>query len=72
MHTAFSERFSFLCTRRPKEGLFQGQTSRYLSEFEEICRLGKGSYGKVVKVVNFVLLHTFTKQSKQTTLAKKT
>nr|BAM36387.1 heme-regulated initiation factor 2 alpha kinase [Oplegnathus fasciatus] len=37
---------------RPKEGLFQAQTSRYLSEFEEICRLGKGSYGKVFKVMN--------------------
>ncbi|KAM9425497.1 eukaryotic translation initiation factor 2-alpha kinase 1 isoform 2-T2 [Pholidichthys leucotaenia] len=39
-------------TLRPKEGLFQAQTSRYLSEFEELCRLGKGSYGKVFKVVN--------------------
>ncbi|KAF7663100.1 hypothetical protein LDENG_00219330 [Lucifuga dentata] len=37
---------------RPKEGLFQAQTSRYLGEFEEICRLGKGSYGKVFKVMN--------------------
>ncbi|XP_036937571.1 eukaryotic translation initiation factor 2-alpha kinase 1 isoform X1 [Acanthopagrus latus] len=37
---------------RPKEGLFQAQTSRYLSEFEEICRLGKGSYGNVWKVMN--------------------
>lgn len=37
---------------RPKEGLFQAQTSRYLSEFEEICRLGKGSYGNVFKVIN--------------------
>ncbi|KAM9336505.1 eukaryotic translation initiation factor 2-alpha kinase 1 isoform 2-T2 [Symphorus nematophorus] len=37
---------------RPKEGLFQAQTSRYLSEFEEICRLGKGSYGNVCKVMN--------------------
>uniref|UniRef100_A0A8C9SCS7 Eukaryotic translation initiation factor 2-alpha kinase 1 n=1 Tax=Scleropages formosus TaxID=113540 RepID=A0A8C9SCS7_SCLFO len=34
------------------DGLFQAQTSRYLSEFEEICRLGKGSYGKVFKVIN--------------------
>ncbi|XP_019127626.1 eukaryotic translation initiation factor 2-alpha kinase 1 isoform X2 [Larimichthys crocea] len=39
-------------TVRPKEGLFQAQTSRYLSEFEEICRLGKGSYGNVCKVMN--------------------
>ncbi|KAM9831712.1 eukaryotic translation initiation factor 2-alpha kinase 1 [Neosynchiropus ocellatus] len=37
---------------RPKEGLFQAQTSRYLSEFEEISRLGKGSYGNVYKVLN--------------------
>ncbi|KAM3591882.1 uncharacterized protein V6R79_008963 [Siganus canaliculatus] len=37
---------------RPKEGLFQAQTSRYLSEFEETCRLGKGSYGNVYKVMN--------------------
>ncbi|XP_030256149.1 eukaryotic translation initiation factor 2-alpha kinase 1 isoform X1 [Sparus aurata] len=37
---------------RPKEGLFQAQTSRYLSEFEEMCRLGKGSYGNVWKVMN--------------------
>lgn len=37
---------------RPKEGLFQAQTSRYLSEFEEICRLGQGSYGNVFKVMN--------------------
>uniref|UniRef100_A0A665WKH9 Eukaryotic translation initiation factor 2-alpha kinase 1 n=1 Tax=Echeneis naucrates TaxID=173247 RepID=A0A665WKH9_ECHNA len=37
---------------RPKEGLFQAQTSRYLSEWEEICRLGKGSYGNVFKVMN--------------------
>lgn len=36
----------------PKEGLFQAQTSRYLSEFEEIFRLGKGSYGNVFKVLN--------------------
>uniref|UniRef100_A0A3B3ZJ05 Eukaryotic translation initiation factor 2-alpha kinase 1 n=1 Tax=Periophthalmus magnuspinnatus TaxID=409849 RepID=A0A3B3ZJ05_9GOBI len=32
--------------------LFQAQTSRYLSEFEEVCRLGKGSYGNVFKVLN--------------------
>ncbi|XP_039643229.1 eukaryotic translation initiation factor 2-alpha kinase 1 isoform X3 [Perca fluviatilis] len=37
---------------RPKEGLFQAQTSRYVSEFEEIVRLGKGSYGNVFKVMN--------------------
>ncbi|XP_034716557.1 eukaryotic translation initiation factor 2-alpha kinase 1 isoform X2 [Etheostoma cragini] len=39
-------------TVRPKEGLFQAQTSRYVSEFEEIVRLGKGSYGNVFKVMN--------------------
>ncbi|XP_077595854.1 eukaryotic translation initiation factor 2-alpha kinase 1 isoform X2 [Stigmatopora nigra] len=37
---------------RLKEGLFQAQTSRYLSEFEEIGKIGKGSYGNVYKVVN--------------------
>ncbi|XP_061564070.1 eukaryotic translation initiation factor 2-alpha kinase 1 [Cololabis saira] len=37
---------------RPKEGLIQAQTSRYLNEFEEFCRLGKGSYGNVFKVIN--------------------
>uniref|UniRef100_A0A8C4Z1A9 Eukaryotic translation initiation factor 2-alpha kinase 1 n=1 Tax=Gadus morhua TaxID=8049 RepID=A0A8C4Z1A9_GADMO len=37
---------------RLKESLFQAQTSRYLSEFEEIGRLGKGAYGKVFKVIN--------------------
>ncbi|XP_017338513.1 eukaryotic translation initiation factor 2-alpha kinase 1 isoform X2 [Ictalurus punctatus] len=35
---------------RTKDGLFQ--TSRYLSEFEEISPLGRGSYGKVFKVKN--------------------
>ncbi|XP_036816593.1 eukaryotic translation initiation factor 2-alpha kinase 1 isoform X4 [Oncorhynchus mykiss] len=39
-------------TLRPTEGLFQAQASRYLSEFEELSRLGKGSYGKVFKVTN--------------------
>ncbi|XDV44660.1 hypothetical protein PO909_012907 [Leuciscus waleckii] len=37
---------------RTKDGLFQPQTSRYLSEFEEIATLGKGAYGKVFKVTN--------------------
>uniref|UniRef100_A0AAY4AYH7 Eukaryotic translation initiation factor 2-alpha kinase 1 n=1 Tax=Denticeps clupeoides TaxID=299321 RepID=A0AAY4AYH7_9TELE len=37
---------------RTKDGLFQPQTSRYISEFEEICPLGKGSYGRVFKVIN--------------------
>lgn len=35
---------------RTKEALFQAQTSRYLSEFDETEALGKGSYGKVFKV----------------------
>lgn len=39
-------------TLRQKENLFQAQTSRYLSEFEETSPLGKGSYGKVFKVIN--------------------
>ncbi|XP_067912699.1 eukaryotic translation initiation factor 2-alpha kinase 1 isoform X2 [Heterodontus francisci] len=37
---------------RTKETLFQGPTSRYMNEFEEIDRLGKGSYGKVYKARN--------------------
>ncbi|XP_029953217.1 eukaryotic translation initiation factor 2-alpha kinase 1 isoform X2 [Salarias fasciatus] len=39
-------------TLRPKDELFQAQTSRYLSEFEEICKLGKGAYGNVFQVLN--------------------
>ncbi|XP_060716541.1 eukaryotic translation initiation factor 2-alpha kinase 1 isoform X2 [Tachysurus vachellii] len=35
---------------RTKSGLFQ--TSRYLTEFEEMSPLGRGSYGKVFKVKN--------------------
>ncbi|NXH93752.1 E2AK1 kinase, partial [Pachycephala philippinensis] len=34
------------------EVLFEAQTSRYLNEFEEVARLGKGGYGKVYKVRN--------------------
>ncbi|NWW60059.1 E2AK1 kinase, partial [Ifrita kowaldi] len=37
---------------REKEVLFEAQTSRYLNEFEEVARLGKGGYGKVYKVRN--------------------
>uniref|UniRef100_A0A8C5E4D9 Eukaryotic translation initiation factor 2-alpha kinase 1 n=1 Tax=Gouania willdenowi TaxID=441366 RepID=A0A8C5E4D9_GOUWI len=37
---------------KPKEGLVQAQASRYLSEFEEVSRLGRGSYGNVCKVLN--------------------
>ena len=44
-------KFWFLChEHRTKDDLFQAQTSRYLSEFEEISAVGKGSYGKVFKV----------------------
>ncbi|KAK6476074.1 eukaryotic translation initiation factor 2-alpha kinase 1 isoform X1 [Huso huso] len=39
-------------TLRSKDRLFKAQTSRYLSEFEEIVKIGKGSYGKVFKVKN--------------------
>ncbi|NXP35086.1 E2AK1 kinase, partial [Leiothrix lutea] len=35
-----------------KEVLFEAQTSRYLNEFEEVARLGRGGYGKVYKVRN--------------------
>lgn len=40
----------YLAYHRTKDDLFQAQTSRYLSEFEEISALGKGAYGKVFKV----------------------
>ncbi|XP_046709856.1 LOW QUALITY PROTEIN: eukaryotic translation initiation factor 2-alpha kinase 1-like [Silurus meridionalis] len=36
--------------QRTKDGLFH--TSRYLSEFDEISPLGRGTYGKVFKVKN--------------------
>ncbi|MGH0139234.1 UNVERIFIED_CONTAM: hypothetical protein FKN15_068643 [Acipenser sinensis] len=39
---------------RNRDRLVKAQTSRYLSEFEEIVKLGKGSYGKVFKVLREV------------------
>ncbi|XP_010184453.1 PREDICTED: eukaryotic translation initiation factor 2-alpha kinase 1 [Mesitornis unicolor] len=35
-----------------KEVLFEAQTSRYLNEFDEVAKLGRGGYGKVYKVRN--------------------
>ncbi|NXY29725.1 E2AK1 kinase, partial [Pomatorhinus ruficollis] len=46
---------SVTCLWQPlqeKEILFEAQTSRYLNEFEEVARLGRGGYGKVYKVRN--------------------
>ncbi|NXF01139.1 E2AK1 kinase, partial [Smithornis capensis] len=37
-----------------KEVLFEAQTSRYLNEFDEVARLGRGGYGKVYKVLREV------------------
>ncbi|KAG8145656.1 hypothetical protein E2320_012143 [Naja naja] len=37
---------------RENEILFEAQTSRYVNEFEEISKLGKGGYGTVYKVKN--------------------
>ncbi|XP_077172737.1 eukaryotic translation initiation factor 2-alpha kinase 1 isoform X2 [Paroedura picta] len=39
-------------TNSENEVLFEAQTSRYISEFDEISRLGKGAYGAVYKVKN--------------------
>ncbi|XP_014379052.1 eukaryotic translation initiation factor 2-alpha kinase 1 [Alligator sinensis] len=39
-------------TAGEKEAVLEAQTSRYLNEFEEVARLGKGGYGKVYKVRN--------------------
>ncbi|ETE59659.1 Eukaryotic translation initiation factor 2-alpha kinase 1, partial [Ophiophagus hannah] len=35
---------------RENEILFEAQTSRYVNEFDEISKLGKGGYGTVYKV----------------------
>uniref|UniRef100_A0A8C5BGH8 Eukaryotic translation initiation factor 2-alpha kinase 1 n=1 Tax=Gadus morhua TaxID=8049 RepID=A0A8C5BGH8_GADMO len=52
LHAASSSLFPQVGGASPDQSLFQAQTSRYLSEFEEIGRLGKGAYGKVFKVIN--------------------
>uniref|UniRef100_S4RAV2 Eukaryotic translation initiation factor 2-alpha kinase 1 n=1 Tax=Petromyzon marinus TaxID=7757 RepID=S4RAV2_PETMA len=52
LHTEDCENDGFASYRGQKEQAFHMHTSRYLSEFEEVCRLGRGGYGQVFKVRN--------------------
>ncbi|NWR32906.1 E2AK1 kinase, partial [Tachuris rubrigastra] len=52
MKAANQQILNGLFLTREKEVHFEAQTSRYMNEFEEVARLGKGGYGKVFKVRN--------------------